>query len=89
MNNFIFTKTITTSPGKVSVGVKGSVLTAANTGNPLKMDADKMFERFSKEGKSENSSGLGPAIVKKICDSCGYEIRYDFQEGIHNFSVTF
>ncbi len=75
--------------GNVNVEITGRVLTVANTGNPLKMDPKKMFERFSKEGRSENSSGLGLAIVKKICDTCLYGLHYNFQSGIHTFSVTF
>ena len=79
----------TTSNGKVMVEVSDGKLTVTNTGNPLKMDSEKMFERFSKEGRSENSSGLGLAIVKKICDSCLYGLNYNFQAGVHTFSVTF
>lgn len=79
----------TNTNGKVNVEISGRVLTVINTGNPLKMNPKKMFERFSKEGKSENSSGLGLAIVKKICDTCLYGIHYNFQSGMHTFSVTF
>jgi signal transduction histidine kinase len=79
----------TNANGKVNVNVSDKILTVTNTGNPLKMSTKKMFERFSKEGNSENSSGLGLAIVKKVCDTCRYEIAYNFQDGIHAFSVTF
>lgn len=79
----------TNTNGKVNVEISGRVLTVTNTGNPLKMNPKKMFERFSKEGRSENSSGLGLAIVKKICDTCLYGIHYNFQSGMHIFSVTF
>ncbi len=75
--------------GNVKVEITNRVLTVANTGNQLKMSPEKMFERFSKEGRSENSSGLGLAIVKKICDTCSYDLRYNFQAGVHTFSVTF
>jgi signal transduction histidine kinase len=79
----------TNANGKVNVSVSDKILTVTNTGNPLKMSTKKMFERFSKEGNSENSSGLGLAIVKKVCDTCRYEIAYNFQDGVHAFSVTF
>lgn len=79
----------TNANGKVNVDVTDHVLTVSNTGNTLKMNPEKMFERFSKEGISENSSGLGLAIVKKICDTCLYDLHYNFQSGIHTFSVTF
>ncbi len=79
----------TNAKGEVIVQITGRVLTVSNTGSPLKMSPEKMFERFSKEGNGENSSGLGLAIVKKVCDTCRYEIVYNFQSGVHVFSVTF
>lgn len=79
----------TNAKGEVIVQITGRVLTVRNTGSALRMSPEKMFERFSKEGKGENSSGLGLAIVKKVCDTCRYEIAYNFQEGVHTFSVTF
>ena len=79
----------TNANGKVNVSVTDKVLTVTNTGNPLKMSKEKMFERFSKEGNGENSSGLGLAIVKKVCDTYQFEIAYNFQDGVHTFSVTF
>jgi signal transduction histidine kinase len=79
----------TVSNGNVMVKVTDRELTVTNTGNPVKMDSLKMFGRFSKEGKNESSSGLGLAIVKKICDTCRYTIAYNFQDGLHTFSVRF
>ena len=79
----------TNAKGEVIGQITGRVLTVSNTGSPLKMSPEKMFERFSKEGNGENSSGLGLAIVKKVCDTCRYEIVYNFQNGVHVFSVTF
>lgn len=79
----------TTFNGKVTVEVNKNMLTVTNTGNPLTMNSDKMFERFSKESINEKSTGLGLAIVKKICDTCTYSLNYSFQGGIHTFSVTF
>ncbi len=79
----------TNANGNVRVEITDRVLIVANTGNPLKMSPEKIFERFSKEGRSENSSGLGLAIVKKICDTSLYHLSYNFQSGVHTFSVTF
>jgi signal transduction histidine kinase len=79
----------TYSHGKVAVTVRDGALTVTNSGNPLKMSADKMFERFSKESKNEKSTGLGLAIVKKICDTCQYTLHYHFEENVHTFSVRF
>lgn len=79
----------TTPNGNVIVLVKDGEIIVSNTGNPLIMPSDKMFERFSKESKNEKSTGLGLAIVKTICETCGYSITYTFQEGVHTFSVKF
>lgn len=73
----------------VFVQLKERTLKVTNSGNPLKMEPMKMFERFSKEGTRENSTGLGLAIVKKVCDSCGFDISYQYENSSHVFSVTF
>lgn len=75
--------------GKVSIEISNGTLTVANTGKPVKMDATKMFSRFSKESTDENSLGLGLAIVKRICDVCSYKLNYAFLDGLHTFTVTF
>lgn len=75
--------------GKINIAFSGRTITLSNTGNPLIMEADKIFERFSKESKNENSSGLGLAIVKKICDTNGYQLKYAFDAGVHSFTVIF
>jgi signal transduction histidine kinase len=72
----------------VTVQLIGRTLKISNSGNPLKMDPEKMFARFAKEGTSEDSTGLGLAIVKKICESCSYSIEYQYENSAHIFSVT-
>ncbi len=75
--------------GKVEILLDEKTLTISNTGKPLQMNHDKMFERFSKEGGAKNSTGLGLAIVKKICESNHYSLSYQFENENHIFSVTF
>jgi signal transduction histidine kinase len=79
----------TTSQGNIFVKIQEGTFMISNTGNPLKMDDSKMFERFTKESASEKSTGLGLAIVKRICDTCSYSINYNFSDGKHTFTVTF
>jgi len=78
----------TTPKGTVKVYINDRTLKVLNTGNPIRMSPEKMFERFSKENKSSSSTGLGLAIVKKICDSCLYTLQYDYVNGTHTFSVV-
>ena len=79
----------TLQKGSVSVELANRTLKIGNTGNPVKMEVDKMFQRFSKESMNAKSSGLGLAIVKQICDTSGYELAYKYAENCHSFSVTF
>lgn len=75
--------------GKVVVELKEQTLQVSNTCPPLKMSPEKMFERFSKENGSINSTGLGLSIVRKICDTCGYELNYNYKDAMHHFIVRF
>jgi len=79
----------TTSNGRVIISFKERILTISNSGQPIQMTPEKMFERFSKENTSINSTGLGLAIVKKICDTCQYALNYRYEEGMHHFTVKF
>lgn len=75
--------------GSVSVELNDRTFRIANTGNAIKLNVEKMFQRFSKESMSPNSSGLGLAIVRQICTTCGYDLQYDYSNTWHSFSVTF
>ena len=60
----------------------------SNTGNPLKSDPERLFERFKKESARAESLGLGLAIVKEICDNYELRISYQYQEPIHSIRVA-
>lgn len=75
--------------GTINITLVHHTLDIFNTGEPLSMEAGKMFERFSKETSNTASTGLGLAIVKKICDLSGYTLRYSYENGSHKFSVRF
>ncbi|HXU28119.1 MAG TPA: HAMP domain-containing sensor histidine kinase, partial [Bacteroidia bacterium] len=68
--------------GKINIEVTKEFIKIANTGLQPKVDTDKFFERFYKEGALE-SLGLGLAIVKKICDIYNFDILYNFKDGLH------
>ncbi|GAA0892806.1 HAMP domain-containing sensor histidine kinase [Fulvivirga kasyanovii] len=74
--------------GQVNINVENSVLTITNTGTPLKVPAEKLFNRFAK-GSEHKGTGLGLSIVKKICDINGYAVRYSYHTGMHSFSIDF
>lgn len=79
----------TTKNGTVIVETGEQYIRISNTGEPLTMDPQKMFKRFQKETKKEKSTGIGLAIVKKICDTNGYTVDYQYKEAMHVFTVTF
>jgi len=64
-------------------------LTISNSGTPLHIDPEQLFNRFQKQTENPQSVGLGLSIVKKIVDYCQLQIRYTCSEGIHTIRLTF
>ena len=62
-----------------------------NAGNVALENPEFVFDRFYKESKKQDSTGLGLSIVKKICDHYGYSASYHFreQEKQHVFQISF
>ncbi|WP_282775783.1 sensor histidine kinase [Phaeodactylibacter xiamenensis] len=74
--------------GRISVSNVGESLQVMNTGKES-LDQKKLFKRFSSPTKDSTSSGLGLAIINEIAFKYSWKVAYDFQDGSHNFSVTF
>ncbi len=74
--------------GKIVIEMNEHYLIISNTGEPLKINPEKIFERFLKDNKSE-SLGLGLAIVKKICDFYDLIIEYSYlnRDRMHSFMI--
>lgn len=75
------------SGGKIDIEVTNNYIKIANTGAKPKINTDKFFERFYKEGTAE-SLGLGLAIVKKICEIYNYDISYDYINDLHTITLN-
>lgn len=75
--------------GSISITLNDSTLSIANTGNEEALDAGTVFQTFYKKGENSSSTGLGLAITKAICNEYGFEIRYQFVQNQHVFSVRF
>jgi len=75
--------------GEVIVKLSADQLLVANSGKPLIIAPERIFERFNKQSKPGKGVGLGLAIVKKICDHAGYTIRYSYTDDRHSFIVYF
>ncbi len=75
--------------GSIEIQTNELFISVANTGKPTKTSSEMLFDRFKKESSSSDSFGLGLAIVKKICDVHNWEIKHNFNEGKHYFSIYF
>ncbi len=75
--------------GTISIKLKNNTLSIGNTGNDEALDENVVFKTFYRKGENTHSTGLGLAIAKAICTEYGFEIRYQFVENQHTFSVRF
>jgi signal transduction histidine kinase len=85
----LLTNAIRHSPPKSAVHIfyGKNRFSVSNAGEPL-LNPEKIFDRFQR-ASSSNGSGIGLAIVKKICDSNGYKAQYQFENGMHVFTINF
>lgn len=73
--------------GELRVEWGSDYLQVSNTGNPLKSDPERLFERFKKDSTGAESLGLGLAIVKQICDNFDLNISYQYIEPVHTIRI--
>lgn len=78
-----------TKDGKIIITTSDKTITFSNTGPETSLNINKLFNRFSKSDPSAQGNGLGLAIVKKIIELNNWDITYDFQDGLHSFTVKF
>lgn len=75
--------------GQLYMELNEKQLKIENTGNPLKVAPDTLFERFKKNSDSQHSIGLGLAIVKKICELFNFNIQYSYDNKLHTITISF
>ena len=75
--------------GSITIALKNNTLSISNTGINVALDENAVFQTFYKKGENTHSTGLGLAIAKAVCEEYGFEIRYQFIENQHVFSVRF
>ncbi len=75
--------------GNIHITTSDVFITISNTGDPLNMPSESLFERFKKDSNSSESFGLGLAIVKKICDIYNWKINHSYSDKQHHFSIYF
>ncbi|MFD2935869.1 sensor histidine kinase [Spirosoma flavum] len=64
-------------------------LAIRNPGAPLPFATNQLFNRFVKDPARSDSTGLGLALVKQICDRYGLSLTYsyDTDKSVHEFRV--
>jgi signal transduction histidine kinase len=75
--------------GKIDLRFTGHEFTICNTGTITALHPQKIFNRFQKDATKSESTGLGLAVCKAICDFYGISLNYHFAEYEHCFSVNF
>ena len=74
--------------GLIIISVTDSTYSISNTSNLSAIEPKQLFKRFKKfKEQADNSNGLGLAIVKKIIDTHNLTIRYNYENGKHEFSI--
>jgi signal transduction histidine kinase len=75
--------------GTIRVVLSSSGLIVENTGNPPQIPTSELFKRFKKDKQNADSTGLGLAITKQICELSNFSIDYEFKNGLHVLKITF
>ncbi len=75
--------------GRVTIIFRENALIIINSGQNEALDPDKIFKRFYKSPYKRESSGLGLAITKAICDGYNISITYNYCNEEHNFKLVF
>jgi signal transduction histidine kinase len=78
----------TPGAGIVIISADSNSMLISNSGSPL-LYPDRIFERFQRESKTTLGTGLGLALVKKVCDVAGYKVAYHYSDSMHHFRVSF
>nr|WP_319400456.1 HAMP domain-containing sensor histidine kinase [uncultured Carboxylicivirga sp.] len=71
--------------GYIKIQCTNVSLIIANSGNPLDVKAEELFERFKMAGNHPLSLGIGLSIAKRICEISGINIQYECIDSEHRF----
>lgn len=73
--------------GKLDIFLTADELRIRNTGCPLTVDPDTLFDRFRKAGDAPQSMGLGLAMVREIANQHGLSVTYSYAYLWHELTV--
>jgi signal transduction histidine kinase len=63
-------------------------LIISNTGKPLTIVPEKLFQRFVKHNSGNDSTGLGLAIASEICIRSNLVLQYSYENGYHKLKIS-
>ncbi|MGB8491702.1 MAG: HAMP domain-containing sensor histidine kinase, partial [Bacteroidales bacterium] len=75
--------------GSIDCKLDQNVLTIKNSGLPLKVDPETLFDRFGKGTDHPEAVGLGLSIVKKIADHYRMKITYTNSGTVHEVKLVY
>ena len=75
--------------GKIIILITHQMFTIINTGAKTALDSKTIFNRFTKNESKTQSTGLGLAVCKAICDLYQFKLNYQFIQNEHHFSIHF
>ena len=75
--------------GHIEVNLNETTLSVSNTGKEPVLKTNELFERFKKDTSLADSLALGLAIVKRICETYGFLISYNYADQIHTIKINF
>lgn len=75
-----------TSNGAIHITTSQNRIRFSNNGDTSQIDINQ-FRRFNKSNK--NSLGLGLSIISKICLANNIQLKYSYENNLHNFDLNF
>ena len=75
--------------GIIKIELTPEQLIISNTSLLPALEKDKISRRFYRHPETKaDGNGLGLSIVSQVCTVTGYTLQYDYQQGLHVFSIT-
>ncbi|HRN56269.1 MAG TPA: HAMP domain-containing sensor histidine kinase [Agriterribacter sp.] len=74
--------------GLITIDITPTACKISNTGNEKPLDPNHIFNRFYKGSAGQNSTGLGLALVKAICQLYHFRLSYYYNH-THCFEIGF
>jgi signal transduction histidine kinase len=74
--------------GQIVISTSDNKITFSNTGKPLTVTPEKLFQRFARQNAGNESTGLGLAIASEICKNYKLSLQYNYDAGFHSIIMS-